>query len=121
MTNENEKKAEEIALKYAKEYLVSRNDSHKQNILFKESSIIECEKAALEMGKLKDEQIKAIAEIVADIFGSPFEYSPLDEDMLENEVCENCCNGSDCNDALCWMKYFEMKSKNKMTNNDRQE
>jgi hypothetical protein len=113
----NEEKAEEIALKYAREYLVSKNDSHKQNILFKESSIIECEKAALEMGKLKDEQIKAIAEIVADIFGSPYEYSPLDEDLLENEVCENCCNGSDCNDALCWLKYFEMKYKNKMTNN----
>lgn len=73
--------------------------------------------AALEAMEWKDEQIKAIAEIVADIFGSPFEYSPLDEDLLENEVCENCCNGSDCNDALCWMKYFEMKYKNKMTNN----
>lgn len=73
------------------------------------------------MAKWKDEQIKAIAEIVADIFGSPFEYSPLDEEMLENEVCENCCNGSDCNDALCWMKYFEMKYKNKTTNHDRQE
>lgn len=117
----NEEKAEEIALKYAREYLVSRNDSHKQNILFKESSFIECEKAALEVVKWKDEQIKAIAELIADIFGSPFEYSPLDEELLENEVCENCCNGSGCNDALCWMKYFEMKYKNKITNNDRQE
>ena len=51
----NEEKANKIALKYAREYLVSRNDSHKQNILFKESSIIECEKASLEMAKWKDE------------------------------------------------------------------
>ena len=53
----NEEKANEIALKYAREYVVSKNDSHKQNILFKESSIIECEKASLEMAKWKDERI----------------------------------------------------------------
>ena len=56
----NEEKANKIALKYAREYLVSRNDSHKQNILFKESSIIECEKASLEMAKWKDERIKEL-------------------------------------------------------------
>ena len=54
----NKEKAEEISLKYAREYMVSRRDSHKQNILFKESSIIECEKAAMEMAQWKDEHYK---------------------------------------------------------------
>lgn len=56
-TMKDKEKAEEIALKYAREYLVSKNDSHKQNTLFKESSIIECEKASLEMAEWKDEQL----------------------------------------------------------------
>lgn len=62
----NEEKAKEIALKYAIKYLVSRNDSHKQNILFKESSISECEKASLQMAKWKDEQFKAEKQALID-------------------------------------------------------
>ena len=53
----NKQKAEEIAIKNSKEYLVSRNDSHKQNILFKENSIVECEKCAMEMAEWKEEQM----------------------------------------------------------------
>lgn len=62
----NEEKAKEIALKYAIKYLVSRNDSHKQNILFKESSISECEKASLQMAKWKDEQLEAEKQALID-------------------------------------------------------
>ena len=50
-------KSNEIALKYAKEYLVSRRDSHKQNILFKENSFVECEKVAIEMAEWKEQQM----------------------------------------------------------------
>ena len=46
---EIKEKAEEIAVKHAKTYTVSRNNSHKNNILFNESSIVECEAAANEM------------------------------------------------------------------------
>lgn len=66
MEKKNEEKAQEIALKYAREYLVSRNDSHKQNILFKESSIIECEKASLEAMELKDKQFEAEKQALID-------------------------------------------------------
>lgn len=62
----NEEKANEIALKYAREYVVSKNDSHKRNILFKESSIIECEKASLEMAEWKDEQLEAEKQALID-------------------------------------------------------
>lgn len=54
----NEKKAAEIALKFAKTYTVSRNNSHKENILFNESSFVECEKAAMEMAKWKDKEFE---------------------------------------------------------------
>lgn len=70
----NKEKAEEIALKYAREYVVSKNDSHKQNILFKESSIIECEKVALEMAAWKEKQmiekaVKWLEHIFKDLSG----------------------------------------------------
>jgi len=88
----NEEKANEIALKYAREYLVSRNDSHKQNILFKESSIIECEKASLEMAQWKDERIKEL-EITLEcrskyerIYRN--EFLKAEKEALINKACE---------------------------------
>jgi len=46
-----EAKAAELALKNAKTYTVSKNNSHLENILFNESSILECEKTANEMAE----------------------------------------------------------------------
>lgn len=53
----NKLKAEEIALKNSKEYLVSKNNSHQQDILFKENSIVECEKCAMEMAEWKEQEM----------------------------------------------------------------
>ena len=70
MTNED--KAEEIAVKNAKSYIVSKNNSHLNNILFTESSIIECEKTALEMAEWKDKQfnefISSMGVVVKEIY-----------------------------------------------------
>lgn len=74
----NKEKAEEIALKYAREYVVSKNDSHKQNILFKESSIIECEKVALEMAAWKDEYYKKLLNLLIE--------SGADADIITNYI-----------------------------------
>jgi hypothetical protein len=88
----NEEKAREIALKYAREYLVSRNDSHKQNILFKESSIIECEKASLETAQWKDERIKEL-EVTLNCRSKyeriyRDEFLKAEKEALINKACE---------------------------------
>ena len=50
------------------------------------------------------------AEIIADIFGSPCDYSLVDEfaaDPIENKKCgENCGKYTD---AECWQRYFDLK------------
>ena len=79
MTNKN--KASEIALKHAREYTVSRNDSHKKNILFKESSIIECENVALEMAEWKQQQVIEWLSLHAEMYGA-FNHGKLNE-MVE--------------------------------------
>ena len=55
------------------------------------------------------------AEIIADLFGSPCNYSPVDEIILTDE-CENICGSPGVTDAKCWQRYFDLKRKE----NDRQ-
>jgi len=49
------------------------------------------------------------AEIIADIFGSPCDYSPIDEEMykMDNEWCAVVCGR--CSFAECWQRYFDLK------------
>lgn len=51
------------------------------------------------------------AEIVAEIFGSPCNYSPIDEEMCINCICENFCGSDEQTDARCWQMYFDLKRK----------
>ena len=48
------------------------------------------------------------AEIVADLFGFPCDYSPIDEEMCEmdHEWCEECAKRTK---ADCWQRYFDLK------------
>lgn len=48
-TLDYKRQAELIAVGNSRTYLVSKNESHKQNVLFAESSITECENSALQM------------------------------------------------------------------------
>lgn len=57
---------------------------------------------------------KDICEIIAELFGSPCDYSPMDEVMLENEQCEKVC-GYDEN-ANCWYRYFQYEIKRRKEN-----
>ena len=41
------------------------------------------------------------AEIVAELFGSPCNYCPIDEEMHLNYDCENFCGSSEQTDAKC--------------------
>ena len=49
------------------------------------------------------------AEIIADIFGSPCDYSPIDEEMMEmnHDECAEVCGKR--TDAECWQRYFDLK------------
>lgn len=53
------------------------------------------------------------AEIVAEIFGPPCDYSPIDEEMGINCDCEHFCGDSAQTNAVCWQRYFELKRKEK--------
>lgn len=77
----NVEKAEEIALKNSKEYLVSRNNSHQQDILFKENSIVECEKCAMEMAEWKDDYYKKLLDLLV--------KSGANADIITDYI-ENC-------------------------------
>lgn len=57
---------------------------------------------------------KEICEIIAELFGSPCDYSPMDEVMLKNEQCEKVC-GYDKN-ANCWYRYFQYESQRRNKN-----
>lgn len=48
------------------------------------------------------------AEIIADCFGCPCDYSPIDEEMneMDNEWCAVCGKRTD---AECWQRYFNLK------------
>jgi hypothetical protein len=51
--------------------------------------------------------INKICEELAELYGSPCNYSPQDEYMLENGSCEDCCG--DISDKDCWARYFHRK------------
>lgn len=51
------------------------------------------------------------AEIIADIFGSPCNFSPIDEEMCATIECEELCGTSEATDAKCWQRYFDLKRK----------
>ena len=53
------------------------------------------------------------AEIVAELFGSPCDYCPIDEEMFETGECEEICGGPEQTDAKCWQRYFDLKRKAK--------
>ena len=51
------------------------------------------------------------AEIIAELFGSPCNFSPIDEEMGLNYDCENFCGSDEQTDAKCWQMYFDLKRK----------
>ena len=51
------------------------------------------------------------AEIVAELFGSPCNYNPIDEEMFATGECEDICGSAECTDAKCWQRYFDLKRK----------
>ena len=44
---------------------------------------------------------------LAELYGSPCNYSPQDKYMLENGSCEDCCG--EISDKECWFRYFHRK------------
>ena len=56
-----------------------------------------------------DSYVNAIYTELAELFGSPCNFSPMDEFMLESGKCQNCCG--DIPESECWKRYFEMKLK----------
>lgn len=57
------------------------------------------------------------AEIVAELFGSPCNYSPLDEELGETGDCEKICGDPEQTDAKCWQRYFDLKRKRNESKN----
>ena len=53
------------------------------------------------------------AEIIAGLFGSPCNYSPIDEEMSADGDCEHICGTPEQTDATCWQRYFDIKRKKK--------
>ncbi len=51
------------------------------------------------------------AEIIADLFGCPCNYSPIDEEMCLSGECDDICGTSEETDAKCWQRYFDHKRK----------
>ena len=51
--------------------------------------------------------IDDICAELAELYGSPCNFSPQDEYMLENGKCEDCCG--DIPDSECWKRYFDIK------------
>ena len=54
-----------------------------------------------------------IAKLLAELFGFPCNFSPCEEELHNSEEncvwCEEHCNK--CDEADCWMHYFEVKYK----------
>lgn len=51
------------------------------------------------------------AEIIANFFGPPCDFTPLDSEMTENCDCEHFCGTPEQTDAACWQRYFDFKKK----------
>ena len=48
-----------------------------------------------------------IYDLLSDTFGCPCNFSPLDEYMLENGGCDDCCGA--ISDEECWHRYIQTK------------
>ena len=53
------------------------------------------------------------AEIVAELFEAPCNYSPIDEYMSEDDYCEHNCGDDLQTFAKCWQRYFDLRRKEK--------
>ena len=51
------------------------------------------------------------AEIIAELFGCPCNYTPIDEEMCASCDCEPLCGTPEQTDAKCWQMYFDIKRK----------
>lgn len=51
------------------------------------------------------------AEIIAELFGCPCNFCPIDEEMSACGDCENFCGSEKRTDAECWQRYFDLKRK----------
>ena len=51
------------------------------------------------------------AEIIANIFGCPFNFSPIDEEMFATGECKDICGSDEQTDAKCWQRFFDLKRK----------
>lgn len=51
------------------------------------------------------------AQIVAEIFGCPCNYCPIDEEMFADGNCEYICGTPEQTDAACWQRYFDLRKK----------
>ena len=60
------------------------------------------------------------AEIVADMFGPPCNFSPADEEVTLNCDCEHFCGSEEQTDAACWKRYFDFKRKQENENQNLQ-
>lgn len=54
---------------------------------------------------------KFIARIIAELFDSPCNYSPCEDELHDTEErqewCEKYCDK--CSPADCWMRYFQIR------------
>jgi len=57
----------------------------------------------------------ADAEIIAELFGPPCDFSPIDEELVTDDYCEHNCGIGKEIDAKCWLRYLDIRR----TNNER--
>lgn len=59
--------------------------------------------------------IDFICGVLAELFDSPCNFSPMDEYMLQDEYCEHNCGK--VADKDCWKRYFEKRWADRKTEN----
>ena len=59
----------------------------------------------------KEDILKIVSQITADLWGAPCNYSPLDEEicLCPNTHCDEICGTPEASDAECWKMYFNLK------------
>lgn len=57
--------------------------------------------------------IDFICEVIAELFDSPCNYSPIDEQMFADKYCESHCGK--ITDKECWEQYFEKRRADRKT------
>lgn len=62
----------------------------------------------LEELRARRHYMEKICEVLAEQFDSPCNFSPIDEYMLKNGCCEDCCGG-DIPNVECWSRYLQTK------------